>query len=281
MPSLRRIYQSDLLYVGPTGSNPATGALQSNAVWGNISGSIYNGTNYIAELFRIQKIDNGWNRKLKTLNQFGQLSQVDLVPIDPPEVTFSISYVQSSLANEDLMGFNVNKAGDSIVVGCLSGILTNQNVPKNYFVKSTLEGTDAINTNPNEYDVISYGNAFIASYSAQGRVLDFPTVDVSFSALNTQAQHLYQNLTGLQAITPARMVFLCSGYFTFASFNHFVLWVMGMSCNDASLLMHCVNCAFERRPERQKGFPNPGQACPLLLDFDTEPGCVSELVVLP
>ena len=203
MPSLRRIYQSDLLYVGPTGSNPATGALQSNAVWGNISGSIYNGTNYIAELFRIQKIDNGWNRKLKTLNQFGQLSQVDLVPIDPPEVTFSISYVQSSLANEDLMGFNVNKAGDSIVVGCLSGILTNQNVPKNYFVKSTLEGTDAINTNPNEYDVISYGNAFIASYSAQGRVLDFPTVDVSFSALNTQAQHLYQNLTGLQAITPA------------------------------------------------------------------------------
>ena len=41
--------------------------------------------------------------------------------------------------------------------------------------------------------------------------------------------------------TPARMVCLCSGYVTFASFNHFVLWFMGMSCNDSILLMHCVN----------------------------------------
>lgn len=203
MASLRRIYQSDLLYVGPTGFNSSTGALQNNAVWGNISGSIASGDSLIAELFRVQKIDNGFNRKLAVLNQFGQLSQVDLVPITPPDVTFSIDYVQANLANERLIGLNVNRAGDTNLVGCLSGIITNQSASKNYFIKSLPEGVDAINTNPSDYDVISFGNAFITSYSAQGRVLQFPTVSVGFSALNTQAQHVWQANTGNYAITPA------------------------------------------------------------------------------
>lgn len=201
--SLRRIFQSDLLYCGPTGAFPATGALQNGAVWGNISGSIASGDSLISEVFRVQKIDNGFNRKLAVLNQFGQLSQVDLVPITPPDVTFSIDYVQANLANERLIGLNVNRAGDTNAVGCLSGIITNQTASKNYFVKSVPEGNDAINTNPSDYDVISFGNAFITSYSAQGRVLQFPTVSVGFSALNTQAQHVWQGNTGNYAITPA------------------------------------------------------------------------------
>jgi hypothetical protein len=207
MPRLRTIYQTDLLYVGPTGQNPATGALQGGAQWGNISGSIASGTSYISELYRIQKVDDGFSRKLKVLSEFGQLGVVDLVPIEPPDVTLSISYVLANLANENLMGLNVNKAGDTVPVPCLSGILLGElpssTATKNYFLKTTSEGSDAINTNPNDYDVISFGNAFIASYSSQGRVLDFPTVDVSLVALNMQAQHVWQQNTGGYAITPA------------------------------------------------------------------------------
>ena len=79
MPRQRQFYQTDLLYVGPTGLNSATGQLQAGAVYGS-TGTQLNQT-YISELFRIQKCDNGWDKKLKILNEFGQLSQVDLVPI--------------------------------------------------------------------------------------------------------------------------------------------------------------------------------------------------------
>lgn len=204
MASLRRIYQSDLVYFGPTGSqNPGTGALQSNAVWGNISGSITSGTTFISELYRVQKVDESLNRKLKVLNQIGQLSQVDLVPIDPPDVTISMSYVLANLVNENLMGFNVASAGTAQFVGALSGLLSNQTAGKNIFVKNVPEGFDAISNPATDYDVMSFGNCFLASYSSQGRVLDFPTVDVSFSCTNQQAQHVWGTLTGAQAITPA------------------------------------------------------------------------------
>jgi len=203
MPSLRRIYNADLVYIGPTGQNPATGQLFAGSQWGNLSGSIASGTNLISELYRVQKVDHGWNRKLKVLNQIGQLSQVDLVPIEPPDVTFSISYVQANLANEYLMGFNVNRAGDTAPIGCISGILNASTTPKNIFVKSTSDNSDAIGANQSDYDVISFGNAFISSYSAQGKVLDFPTVDIGFTALNTQAQHIWQANTGNWASSPA------------------------------------------------------------------------------
>jgi hypothetical protein len=199
----RQLYQGDLLYVGPTGFNSPTGALQAGAVWNNISGSIASGQSLIAELFRVQKIDNGWSKKLKILNEFGQLASLDLVPIEPPEGTFSISYVLSNLVNEDLMGFAVSKAGDINQVSCLSGILSQASSNKNYFIKTVGEGQDALNYNPNEYDVVAYGNSFISSYKTQGRVLDFPTVDVGFTALNVQCQHIFQSNTGGYAITPA------------------------------------------------------------------------------
>lgn len=203
MPRSRILYQTDALYVGPTGLNSVTGALQGGAAWGNISGSIASGQNLIAQLFRVQKCDNGWDKKLKILNQFGELGQVDLVPISPPDVSLSFSYVQANLVNENLMGFYVNKAGDTNVVSCLSGILSTQTNSKNYFIQTVAEGQDVDDNTPSEYDCVSFGNTFISSYTAQGRVLDFPTVDVSLVALNTQAQHLWAANTGNTAITPA------------------------------------------------------------------------------
>ncbi len=125
-----------------------------------------------------------------------------MVSLAPPSADLSISYIQSNLVNESLMGFTVNKAGDSAQVSCVSGILNGTTNTKNYFIKSVAEGSDATDNNSPDYDVMSFGNVFVGSYSAQGRVLDFPTVDVSLVALNTQMQHIYQAGTGI-SFTPA------------------------------------------------------------------------------
>ncbi len=191
MPRNRILYQTDLLFIGPTGNLPVTGALNAGAVWGSTGASVI-GQSYLAELYRVQKCDNGWTKNLKLVNQFGELAAIDLVPVEPPGVSLDFSYIQANLVNENLMGFNVNKAGDANQVSCISGILNSTTASKNYFMKLVAEGNDAIDSNPPDYDCISFGNTFIASYSAQGRVLDFPTVDVSLVALNIQSQHLWQ-----------------------------------------------------------------------------------------
>jgi hypothetical protein len=206
----RQLYQGDLLYVGPTGFTFATtGDLYAGGVgaggnsYGNISGQIASGQSLIAEMFRIQSINDGWTKKLKVLNEFGQLAQVDLIPIEPPEGTFSITYVLANMVNENLMGFTVNRPGDSTQVSCISGILSQASSNKNYFIKTVTEGQDAISYNPSEYDVIAFGQAFISSYRTQGRVLDFPTSDVSFTSVNAQCNHIFQANTGGWAFTPA------------------------------------------------------------------------------
>lgn len=199
MPRLRQIYATDLLYVGPTGANPASGQLNSTGIYGNYT-SATSGNNYIAELFRIQKTDYDWNKKLRDVNQFGQLGQVDRVLIDPPSVTLSYSYLLANLVNESLIGLTVNKAGDTVAVSCLSGILSTQTDDKNYFIKTVSEGSDAISTNPNSYTVVSFGNCFLSSYTSQGSIGNFPTVDIALTSLNAQAQIVTQTVG---AMTPA------------------------------------------------------------------------------
>lgn len=203
MPRNRQIYQTDLLYVGPTGARPATGGLTSSGILTGLYGNTItgiSGVNFVAQLYRIQKIDHNWTRKLTDVNQFGELAAIDRVTLDPPTVSVSLSYLLNNFINEDLMGITVNKAGDAAQVSCLSGILNTNTSPKNYFIKTVNEGNDAADNNQSPYDVISFGNAFIASYTSQGSVGNFPTVDITLDALNAQMQSVTQSVG---AYTPA------------------------------------------------------------------------------
>jgi len=195
---LRQIYQTDLLYV-TSGCTPASGQLSDSSQWGNPL-SFASGASFVSELFRIQKIDNSWTKKLRPVEQFGQLGQLDRVTIDPPEVSLSFSYLLSNLVNENLLGFQVSNAGNPNPVSCLSGILSSATDDKNYFIKTVAEGSDAISTNPSSYSCISFGNGFVGNYTSQGSVGSFPTVDVSVVALNSQAQSITQ---GTPVMTPA------------------------------------------------------------------------------
>ena len=200
---VRQLYQSDLLYVGPTGfqgfTYPATGALSSASVYGNIL-SATSGVNLISQLHRVTKVDDSWSRKLTNVNQIGQLAAIDRITIEQPTVNLNVSWIQNNMVNENLIGLTVANTTAAAQVSCISGILAGLTEPLNYFNKITSEGSDAIALNPPTYDVISMGNAFIESYTANGRVGEFPTVDVTFRALNMQAQSVTQ---ALGAQTPA------------------------------------------------------------------------------
>ena len=56
MARVRQIYQTDVLYVGPTGANSCTGAHFAGAVYGVASSAISaaSGANMVCELFRVQ-----------------------------------------------------------------------------------------------------------------------------------------------------------------------------------------------------------------------------------
>lgn len=193
MARTRNIYQTELLYVGPTGAFPATGrhsitgaGTDQGSVYGNIL-SATSGTNLVAELYRVQRIDHNWTNRLTDVNQFGELANIDRINLEPPTVSLTFSYLLANFINEHLMGLTVNNNTNTLV-SCISGFLNSTTDVKNYFVKTVGEGNDAIDSNPATYDVISFGNGFLSSYTAQGSVGNFPTVDVTIEALNAQAQ---------------------------------------------------------------------------------------------
>ena len=205
---VRQLYQSDLVFVGPTGiaggaNQPATGALGAGAVWGNYL-SVVSGANYLAELFRVTRVDDSWNRTLTNVNQIGQLAAIDRVTITQPTVNLTLSWIQNNFVNESLIGLTVIRSGSAQLLTCISGILNQTTEPLNYFVQTTPEGTDAINylTGPGNQAsyVVSFGNAYLESYTANGRINEFPSVDVSLRALNAQAQLV---TGGVPVMTPA------------------------------------------------------------------------------
>ena len=135
MARLRQIYQTDLLYVGPTGVGNCTGALNSAGVYGNILSAI-SGQNFVAEIYRVQSVNDDWNKSLQDVNHFGELAAIDRVSLQPPTVNLSFSYLLANMINESLLGFTVNKAGDTTAVSCVSGIIAQATDSKNYFLKT-------------------------------------------------------------------------------------------------------------------------------------------------
>lgn len=189
MARIRQISASDLLFVGPVGNRACNTAHNSEAVSGNILSAI-SGDNFVEQLFRVQSCNYSYNKSLTDVNQFGELASIDRVPLNAPTVNLSFSYLLSNLINEGLMGLTVNQSGDTSQVSCISGILNNQTDSRNYFIKTVSEGNDAARFNPSSYNVISLGNCYLESYTSQGAVNSFPTVDVTVSALNIQAQNV-------------------------------------------------------------------------------------------
>ena len=207
MPRQRQIYNTDLVYVGPTGLRSTTGILFSNSVYRGVpaasgyTGISMDGANFIHQLFRVQNANYSWAKQLQDVNQFGELAAIDRVSITQPTVTLNFNYLFSNFVNEKLIGFTVNKAGDATETSALSGILAAVSETKNYFIKTVAEGSDAADNNSLVYNTLAIGNGTIASYTSQGAVGGFPSVDVSIQGLNLEGHAFTAIATG--QITPA------------------------------------------------------------------------------
>lgn len=186
----RIIYQSEALYVGPS---PASGEHFSN---GN------DGDNLVNQLQRIQTANYSFTVDRTDVNQFGQLAAIDRVILSSPTVALDFSYILANLANEYNLGLYV-QTGSMAAVSAISGILNKTEDEKNYFIKTTPEGTDAVGYTPtgSAVGVIGVGNGFLTSYSTEGSVGNFPTTTINVEGLNMTFQ---QGTTGnyIPAINP-------------------------------------------------------------------------------
>lgn len=189
MAKNRVIYQTEAVYVGPTGANPCTGPHYSASTYGgaNVTGAGgIAGANWVEQLFRVQSANYSFNKTLKDVNQFGELGAIDRIPIDQPTVSLDLSWLTANLVNENLIGLTLSTGSQ---VSALSGILNLSTDSKNYFILTTSEGTDADGASsllttgvPN----IAIGNGFLSSYTAEGSVGNFPTASIRVEGLNIE-----------------------------------------------------------------------------------------------
>lgn len=168
-------------FMGQGGSNPLSGV------------SI---TNELKQIYRAQGFSYDFNIARESVQQLGELAEIDKIINSSPTVSFNFSYLLSNFANEESLGFAIQKDSSS-EVSALTNILNNNEEEKNYMVLIKAEGEDANygGLNASTTDVVGIGNGFISSYTSEGSVGGFPTVNVSVDGLNLNYQ------TGISGLT--------------------------------------------------------------------------------
>ena len=136
-------------------------------------------TPLVQQLHRIQDINYSFTVDRTNVNQFGELAAIDRIILTPPTVSLDFSYLLSSLANEKLLGFNVDGTGSAI-----RNLLNKTSDERNYFIKTVAEGSDAIGEGNTATDMIGVGNGFLTNYGVEASVGSFPTISVSVEGLN-------------------------------------------------------------------------------------------------
>lgn len=184
---IRTIYQSEYLYVGPT---PSTGQQFSQFA----AESPFTGTNLLTGFYRIQSCNYDWSLNRTPVLQFGQLGAIDRPILQAPSVNISTSWLQANMWNERLLGFCTDGT-----LPALSGIMNKSQDDKNYYLKITPVGQDAVGNTTSDVNtyVTSFGNGYLTSYSAKAAVNSFPSVDIGIVASN------FVTNTGITGLIPA------------------------------------------------------------------------------
>jgi hypothetical protein len=150
--------------------------------------------NLIKQLYRIQSVNSNWNVNRVNVNQFGEQAAIDRVILESPTVSLSFNYLLANMYNESGLGFHT--AG---LYNAISGFLDKSQEDRNFWLKITPEGDDAVGSTKSNIDTFNYGfgNGFVTSYSTQGSVGSFPTVDIGVECLNMTFE------TGISGVIPA------------------------------------------------------------------------------
>ena len=190
MPRNRIIYQSEAIYAGPA---PATGLHYGTftpGIGGN-SNVPNESTSLVKQLQRIQTANYSFNVERTDVNQYGQLAAIDRVILNSPTVSLDFSYLLGNLSNENILGLTIASGSSDSTVSAISGFLNKTSDERNYFIRTTPEGTDAVgltSNSSNDNGVIGIGNGTITSYSTEGSVGNFPTTTINVEGLNMNFQ---------------------------------------------------------------------------------------------
>jgi hypothetical protein len=159
-------------------------ALYASQVTGSNVTGVQTGNGDVLQLSRVQSFDEDFTRNFTDVNQYGNLSAIDRIEVEAPDVTASFSYFLTDGRNERLLGFTIAASGESVLSTCISGILNKRTDEKNYYLLITEEGNDAANYVGTQSGVIGVGNGFITSYSVNAAVGEIPSADIEIEALN-------------------------------------------------------------------------------------------------
>jgi len=166
MARKRVIYQSEALFVAPSGNSSPT------------------------QLSRVQSANYSFDITRQDVNQYGQLALIDRIILEQPTVSLDFTYYAGTGRNETDLGFSLN--GNSALASIMSGTSD----VKNYYILVSPEGTDAnidTGTAISQGKVIGIGNGYLTSYSVEASVGNIPTVTVNAEALNMK---FYDKTTG-------------------------------------------------------------------------------------
>jgi len=157
----RVIYQSEALYVS-SGLNSTTSGAH-------------------AQLERVQSANYNFSISRQDINQYGQLSRIDSIVLEPPTVGLDFTYYLTDGFNERALGFYV-ATGSQNSGNFPSGHMTAQS-GQNFYITTVAEGADATGVTAIN-SVIGVGNAFLSNYSLDLAVGSLPTVSVSMEGSN-------------------------------------------------------------------------------------------------
>lgn len=178
------------------GPSPSTG-FQFNTGFNNVYTGANSGTNLITYFERVQTVTNGLTVDRENVFQLGQLSYLDQVILNQPQVPVTINWLAVDASNEQRIGMYVS--GDQ---AALTNILNATQNERNLFVALAPEGQDVVNYT-GQVKVFQLNNSYFDSYSAEASVGSFATASATFQGLN------YSTSTGsfnqsLNAVDPTQ-----------------------------------------------------------------------------
>lgn len=161
----------------------------------------------IKQLNRVQSANYSFTINRQDVNQFGQLSRIDSVAIEPPTVSLDFSYYLNNGANEKLMGFNVEEQsaldGGTAVNFVKTDKQEDDYAGRNYFILTTPQGSDAVgnsafdnygDADDLESSTIALGNGYVTNYSVEASVGSMPTANVTVEGLNLKSDAGFHNV---------------------------------------------------------------------------------------
>lgn len=160
------------------------------------------GVGTVAEIIRTQSFSDQFQRTLESILEYGTLAPIDRVDVEPPTVTCDFSYYPVDFLNEKRLGFYVTPSGQTQLVTCLSGILTQVTDNKNYYLVIADEGYDEHGYTQATTGCIGVGSSFINNYEITAQLGQVATSTVGVDAFNISVYSSLDGVNNVPAIDP-------------------------------------------------------------------------------